>query len=121
VPLPGVSEVVDPIGAKFATLNWEELNESLGRSPAPASEFSLAIRDWVINYRVYPRGAQFRGDPSNRAIGMGPSSSGVVDERQAIESDLKAKAKRYGRPGRPFVIAALCIRDFADDRSIKQA
>jgi hypothetical protein len=118
---PRRSEVVDPIEAKFATLNWEELNESLAGSSAPAPEFSLAIRDWVLNFRVYPRGAQFRGDPSNRTIGMGPSWSGVVDERQAIESDLKAKAKRYGRPDRPFVIAALCIRDFADDRSIEQA
>jgi hypothetical protein len=114
---PRRTEVIDPIEAQFANLSWEELNASLGQSPGLAPEFSLAVRDWVLNFRAYPRAEQFRGDPTNRAIGMGPSWSGWVDERRYIESDLKAKARRYGQPDQPFVIAALCVRDFADDQS----
>jgi hypothetical protein len=118
---PRRNEVVRPIESWLAGLEWDEVQRSIVADPHSAPQFRLAVRDWVLTFRAYPWGEASRGNPDLRLIGMGPSWSGMPVEHAHIEADLKAKARRYGVLDKPFVIAALCIRDFADDRSIQQA
>ena len=51
---------------------------------------------------------------------MGPTSAGTVDERAPIERSLRDKASRYGKPDKPYVVAALCLRAFVTDQSIQE-
>jgi hypothetical protein len=109
-------DIIRPLEAQLSSYDWATVASS-GTLP----EFELQARDWKLHLRVHPRDEARRGDPLFPMIGMGPSWAGYVDERRYIESDLRAKSTRYGRPNKPFVIAALCLRDFATDESIEQA
>jgi hypothetical protein len=114
---PSRRDIVPKLEAQLNSLDWATVVNSDGAQP----EFDLHARDWVLHFRVHARDEALRGDPLFPMIGMGPSWAGYVDERQYIESDLRAKSTRYGRPDKPFVIGALCLRDFATDESIEQA
>jgi hypothetical protein len=114
---PSRRDIVPKLEAELNSLDWAAVMRSAGVLP----EFDLRARDWLLHFRAHPRDEARRGDPLFPMIGMGPTWAGYVDERQYIESDLRTKSTRYGRPDKPFVIAALCLRDFATDESIEQA
>jgi hypothetical protein len=114
---PAKSQIKQPIEDWLAGLQW-----SAGEaSPGSAPEFELRVRDWVLRLRAYPRTESLRGDPDFPTIGMGPSWAGTVDERAPIERSLREKASRYGKPDKPYVVAALCLRDFVTDQAIQEA
>src|SRR5205807_1485218 len=69
----------------------------------------------------YPRDPQVRGDRSWPTVVSGPSRVGVKNEPPMIRDDLEDKASKFGRLDKPYVIAALCRRDFATDHDIEQA
>ena len=118
---PPKADIVPAIEAWLGSLDWMTAQTQFEQDPLQAPERDFHVRDWVFNLRAYPRTPNVRGDPTFPTVNMGPRWSGAVDERGPIEADLREKSTRYGRPDLPFVIAALCLRDFVDERAIEQA
>jgi hypothetical protein len=114
---PSKDQIKKPIEDWLGSLQWTDGQASLDSAP----EFELRVRDWVLRFRAYPRAESLRGDPDFPTIGMGPTWVGTVDERAPIEKSLRDKASRYGKPHKPYVVAALCLRDFVTDQSIQEA
>ncbi len=52
---------------------------------------------------------------------MFPGKAGVVDEQAPIVSALRRKATRYGELDRPYVVAVLVDRVFADEEDVAEA
>jgi hypothetical protein len=114
---PSKDEIKRPIEKWLGSLQWTDGQTLLDSAP----EFELRVRDWVLRCRAYPRAESLRGDPEFPTIGMGPTWAGTIDERTPIEKSLRDKASRYGKPDKPYVVAALCLRDFVTDEAIQQA
>jgi hypothetical protein len=118
---PSRAEVVDPVEQWLAGFDWESAHALAERGEwvPPTREFRP--RDSFFSLRAHPRSPSVRGDRAFRTVAMGPARGGVHDEGDPIYRDLHDKASRYGRPDHPFVIAALCLRDFADDEDVEFA
>jgi hypothetical protein len=86
-----------------------------------APEQDFRPRDSYFDLRAYPRSLRVRGDRGFPTVAAGPGGGGILNEGIHIYHDLHDKASRYGTPDHPFVIAALCLRDFAADRDVEFA
>ncbi len=118
---PRRSEVVEPIQEWLSGFDWETERALVEQGQHNRAERTFTPRDSVLTLQPYPKPPQSRGDPSFPTVAAGPTQGGVVDEASHIYSDLHDKASHYGRPDHPFVIAALCLRDFVEDRDIDAA
>jgi hypothetical protein len=78
-------------------------------------------RGWAVELEALPVKPEARGRPGHRVLGAGPAMGGTVDDISQLESKLKAKAGRYGRPGAPYVIAVLSLSGFMERSDIAQA
>jgi hypothetical protein len=80
--------------------------EDLLRGP----ELRLTPRDWQIVFRPLPVKAEARGKrPDKIMLGIGPSMSGYVNDVEKIKAALKKKARKYGEPAEPLVLAVLSL------------
>jgi hypothetical protein len=116
---PSRSAVVRAVESWLNSLDWEAERQhtaDLNRAPdhIEAAGSHLFLRPW-------PKEPEARGQPTSFTVITGPSSGGMLNEPPMIRSDLKSKARKYGRPDRPFVVAILIARDFASDHDIEQA
>jgi hypothetical protein len=118
---PARSEIVPRIEAWLSSL----ARTSATRADASSDqrpEFELRARDWFLNLRANPKPEAKRGDPTFPTVWtVRRPRGGAVDERRQIEMDLRDKASRYGRPDLPYVVAAVCLRDLAQERDIEGA
>ena len=69
----------------------------------------------------YARDPQVRGDRSWPTVVSGSAQFGVKNEPPTILDDLGAKASKFGRPDKPYVIAVLCQRDLVNEGDVEQA
>ncbi len=117
---PAKREVVTAVEQWLSTLDWETETERVNEVARGAVGIELG-HGWRMRALPYPLPEASRGDPSFPMIATRTTGGGAINEPPSILDDLRAKASRYGQPDRPFVIAALCVRDFATDRDIEQA
>lgn len=118
---PAKRDIVPAVEAWLGSLEWATVQAQFEQDPLQMPERDFQARDWLFSLRAYPRTPNVKGDAAFPTVNMGPRSGGAVDERGPIEADLRKKSTKYGRPDLPFVIAALCLRDFVTDSAIEQA
>jgi len=116
---PKRRQVVSAVEQWLAAFDWEAEQRRMGELGRPDEliELGSGCRLWAL---PFPRPESARGDRSFPTIVM-RSGGGMVNEPPTIRDDLNYKASRYGRPDRPYVIAALCAREFATELDIEQA
>lgn len=113
--------IVDPIETWLAGLSWSSAWKAAQAREWEAPERTFRAAGSVVTLEAHPKPPHARYDRKVRMIWAGPAEGGVFDESGPILKDLRAKAKAYGRPDAPYVIAALCTRDFATSNDIEQA
>jgi hypothetical protein len=116
---PSRREVVGAVEHWLGTLDWQTEIDRLGEL-GRADEVIALGSGWRLRALPYPRPESSRGDRSFPTIAT-RSGGGMVNEPPTILDDLRDKASKYGRPDRPYVIAALCAREFATELDIEQA
>lgn len=82
---------------------------------------TISCRGWEVVFEAYPVKREKRGEPIDRVLGVGPVEAGLVNDIEQLQSKLKAKAGRYGRPQVPLVTAVLSISSFMERLDIEQA
>jgi hypothetical protein len=80
-------------------------------APEPVELPKLRIeRDgWVIDLAAFPVGPDARGRPDHRLWAMGSTAVGQSNDAKRLGKRLEEKAKKYGTPARPLVIAVRAI------------
>jgi hypothetical protein len=118
---PRRQEYIDRIETWLAQQNWATARRAAedGEWTAPTERFEIGGS--VVVLEAHPKPDGLRGNRETPTIWAGPMEGGVFDEPVPIYKDLKAKAKAYGRPGAPYVIAALCLRDFVTSNDVEAA
>jgi hypothetical protein len=115
---PRRSEVVPPIESWLAGLDADSVAAALAAGQRPP-ETRLAIRDWRMKLMAIPVKPEARGRPDHRLLGIGPMSSGYVNDRVKLGNSLERKFSRYGRLGRPLVVAVLAMSASVDRESVE--
>ena len=60
---------------------------------------------WRLRGTLVPKSPAKRGDGSTRAIGIGPEKVGRADNSTPVKRALVKKARKYGEPDAPYVVA----------------
>jgi hypothetical protein len=118
---PRRNEVIGPIERWLSSLDWESAYALSERHEWVPPEEEFRPRGAYFLLRAHPRWPRIRGNRNFPTIAAGPGRAGFHNEGDPIYEDLHDKASRYGRPDHPFVIAALCLRDFVEDRDVEFA
>jgi hypothetical protein len=114
------AEMASPIEDWLASLDPDLVaTEYEEKSGFP--ELRIKCRGWEVELEAWPVKPEARGRPGHRVLGAGPAMGGWVDDIGQLESKLKVKASRYGRPEVPYVIAVLSLSGFMDRIDIAQA
>jgi hypothetical protein len=113
-------EVARPIQEWIDGLDADLIRTEM-EADAEAPHFVLRCRGWEVSFFAWPLNPERRGRPGHRVVGAGPAIGGAVDDISQLESKLKVKASRYGRPEEPYVIAILCLSAFMERLDIEQA
>jgi hypothetical protein len=114
------AEIVSPIEGWLAGLDPDQVAreyEEERRFPL----LRIQRRGWEIELEALPVQPEARGRSGHRVLGSGPVMAGWVDDIGQLESKLKVKAGRYGRPEVPYVIAVLSLSGFMERIDIAQA
>jgi len=120
--LPSDVELVRPLSAWLQTLDPDEVGERL-KAASRLAKIPMCVveaRGWIIRLRAVPKKVEARGG-TGRPLGVFPGKAGVVDEQAPIVSALRRKATRYGELDRPYVVAVLVDRVFADEEDVAEA
>jgi len=116
---PSKAAVVKAVEGWLAALDWEAESKrtgEVGRQP-----HRIEVAGSVLLLLPWPKIGDARGSRSFPTVVTRTGAGGVVDEPPTILDDLRDKASRYGDLRRPYVVAVLCLRDFATERDIEQA
>lgn len=113
-------EVARPMQEWINSLDADAIRSEMEADAEPPS-FVLRCRGWEVSFFAWPLNPERRGRPGHRVVGAGPAMGGAVDDISQLESKLKVKAGRYGRPDEPYVIAILCLSSFMERLDIEQA
>lgn len=114
------AEIASPTEQWLAGLDPDQVAseyEEEGQFPA----LRIECRGWEVELEAWPVKPEARGRPGHRVRGAGPVMTGWVDDIGQLESKLKVKAARYGRPEIPYVIAVLSLSGFMERIDIAQA
>lgn len=114
------AEIAAPIEQWLAGLDPDQVTseyEEDGRFPT----HRIKRRGWEVEFEALPVKPEARGRPGHRVLGAGPVMGGWADDIGQLESKLKVKAGRYGRPEVPYVIAVLSLSGFMERIDIAQA
>jgi hypothetical protein len=118
---PKIRNLREKVEAWLGSLAWEEIRAANDADPFfELPELTLGAGDWSFVFRALPKSKELRGKPDVRPIGGGPMRSGWVDDRAALLAVASRKAKRYGTPPYPLVLALCSDRDFADDEDVNE-
>jgi len=118
---PPRAELVDSIEKWLGPMNWAAARRAVDNGVWVAPTETFRVGGSVVVLEAHPKPPGARGNRDARTIWADPAHGGVFDERAHIYKDLKDKAKAYGRPDAPYVIAALCLRDFASTHDVEAA
>ncbi len=117
---PKRAEFVGPVEAWLARLDPDQItteHQAGGHVPM----LRVECRGWEVELEAWPVKPEARGRSEHRVLGSGPAIGGPVDDIRQLESKLKVKAGRYGRPEVPYVIAVLSLSGFMERIDIAQA
>lgn len=114
---PGVREIVAPIEAWLATLDPDASDRPLMDGPKQAFE----PRDWKFELSAVPVSPESRGKPCHRVLGIGPMTTGFVNDVSKLKATLERKRSKYGKPEEPMVFAVLLMSPVVDNEDIEQA
>ncbi|HEU4658479.1 MAG TPA: hypothetical protein VFR97_13180 [Capillimicrobium sp.] len=103
-------------------LNWDEVRlaheHGAGFDALPAR--TERVDDWEFSFEAWPREAHRRGRIGS-AICAGPSDGTIADQASTLRDRLEAKARKYGVPSAPTVIALGMDRLGADADDVECA
>ena len=77
--------------------------------------WSFSDSNWIIEFYPIPKRPEARGRRGGRRIGLFMSEPRSIDSASAISNTLLEKARRYGEPGLPYIIAVNVLREFPID------
>jgi len=104
-------------------LDPDSVNRTLragGLRTAPRKQF--LHEGCTIEFFPIPKSPESRGKPGLRPLGMlGPGEAEFVDDTRALKNAIAAKAKRYGRLGKPFMVAVNAMSQHLDSIDIADA
>ena len=116
---PRRAEVVRPLEEWLAGLDPDAVASSVEAGGTPP-ETTLTVRDWEMKLRALPVKPEKRGRPDHRLLGIGPISSGFVNDHVKLGNSLKRKFGHYGRLGQPLVVAVLAMSMSVDRESVEE-
>ena len=88
--------------------------------PSPVPSTTVRVDGWAIELRAYAQRAPDVG-ARDRLVSAPPMIGGEIDDITPARAKLKAKARHYGKPDLPFVIAVGTLGDFAEVGDMEQA
>lgn len=77
---------------------------------ASLPRFDWQSGDWKLEFTAMPKKLEARQKPNGGTFGGGPIQSRWVDDYVAIGTNLRRKARKYGRLNKPYVIALMSAR-----------
>ena len=111
--MPRRSKITDPIATWLAQHDPDEVAAMpVERRP----EKRIEAGEWVIDLRLLPRAAEFRGRSDNRLVGTHGGAGGYLNDRDKIVNALARKKKQHKTPDGPMVIAVMPLNGFVEDR-----
>jgi hypothetical protein len=114
---PRNSEVTRPVTAWLDGLDADQI---LATNQLPERDFTF--RGWTIHSRAIPKSSASRGvHEGDPLIGMGPSASGQVNDRERMLGKLRDKSGKYGNPELPIVVAVNLRSTFGLEDEVEQA
>ena len=81
----------------------QHLIDAEGFLAAPSRE--VTHETWRLRGTLLPKSPAKRGAGSTRTIGIGPTKSGFEDCSTPVKNALVKKARKYGEPDAPYVVA----------------
>ena len=115
---PKRGEIVTPIEKWLATLDPDAVEPTLREN---SDALDLVIRDWIIELNPIPLKPEARGRKDHRLLGIGPMSSGFVNDVQKLRGSLERKFSRYGSLDAPLVVGVLMMSGSVDRETVEQA
>ena len=113
---PSAREVVNRVEAWLATLDPDAIP---ALEDAPTRLFE--VRDWEFELKAIPVKPESRGKPDHRVLGMGPMTTGYVNDVDKLERTLERKRRQHGKPSEPLVFAVLLMSPTFDNEDIEGA
>lgn len=110
---PPYSKLIRALRNWLYTLDADEVTTSQDGSQggfASLPHFTWISGDWELEFAAIPRKPEARLHPLGGTFGGGPVHGGFVNDHLAIETNLKEKARKYGRLDLPYVIALMSVR-----------
>lgn len=90
------------------------------QSLADFPSFQGRAGDWRFELRPIVVSSEARGR-ERRLVGLGPASGGYDNTVSAVRRALKQKARKYGRPSDPLILAVLTTSGFTETEDIVDA
>ncbi len=117
-PVPRRKAVAAEVERWLAKLDWQLFHDgSTIQYPLPETE--IAIGDWLIGLRAYPRSPAERGDRDAPMVRIFPGLSGWPDAiMAAVAPTLDEKANKYGELDAPHIVAAWVMSPFAHEDAL---
>lgn len=101
-------------------LNSLDYGDVASRSSRDWPTFRSEAKGWTFELTALPVKPSARGR-RRRLVGIYPVITGRDDTSVALRSALKAKARKYGRPDEPFILAPLLTSAGTDTEDIVAA
>jgi hypothetical protein len=113
--MPRTAEIVRPIE------RWlRELDPDAERHTSDPPTKTFAVRDWELELTAFPIAPEYCGKPG-RLLAGGPPIVGSVNDVEKLRATLQRKARKYGRPQEPLIVAVLLPSTFADRRTVEKS
>lgn len=116
----GGRQVLDPLEDWLGELVPAEWRSAMGEGADPP-ERRLTPGDWVITIGATPVRRDMPLADDERVLGSSVEGFTRLDDSRPLRRKLKRKANHYGELDAPYVIAALCVGTFVEDRDIAEA
>lgn len=113
---PSAREIVERVETWLGSLNPDGIP---ALEDAPTRLFE--VRDWEFELKAIPVKPESRAKPDHRVLGMGPMTTGYVNDVDKLERTLERKRRKYGKPAEPLVFAVLLMSPTFDNEDIEGA
>ena len=117
---PRLTKIVARVREWLDSLDPDAVSAELSDGIDPPA-LTLSPKDWLIVLEAFPIDSKFRNESPGRLIGVGPPSSGPVDDVVRLRAALLRKCKYYPALEEPLILAALSMSTFGDIKAFEQA